>query len=115
MQTSSSYSAWANPGKMVKVEQIEFQPLNWLPDASIFNKNMQKIDPEWIAANADIVALLFTAKGVEKDGIVHKFYKIYENVKFVNLPIEVSRVLHVINVIILSNSKHFLTVLRKDP
>lgn len=68
---------------------INFKPYNWLPEAKVYNKNMDTIPPSWLVDNADVIALLFTSKGVDKDGILHKFYEIYESVKFVNLPIEV--------------------------
>ncbi|XP_045762813.1 uncharacterized protein LOC123865661 [Maniola jurtina] len=66
-----------------------FKPYNWLNEAAVFNKNMDRIPFEWLEANADIVALLFTAHKINKDGLIEKFYQIFENVKFVNVPIEV--------------------------
>lgn len=73
------------------MEPMDFQlmPYKWLNEAAIFNKNNEKIPIEWLETNADVIALLFTTYGVDKDGIIEKFYEIYENVKFVNLPIEV--------------------------
>ncbi|XP_039764837.1 uncharacterized protein LOC120637199 [Pararge aegeria] len=66
-----------------------FKPYNWLNEAAIFNKNKERIPFEWLEANADIIVLLFSAGITDKDGIIEKFYDIYENVKFVNVPIEV--------------------------
>lgn len=68
---------------------VEFTPYNWLKDAAIFNQKYEKIPTDWIIENADVIVLLFTAKGIDRDGIIEKFYEIYENVKYINLPIEV--------------------------
>ncbi|KOB69720.1 Uncharacterized protein OBRU01_16370 [Operophtera brumata] len=73
----------------MNIAPLEFTPYNWLTDAKIFNQKHENVAPGWILENADIVALLFTAKGIDRDGIIQKFYEIYENVKYVNLPIEV--------------------------
>lgn len=66
-----------------------YKTYKWLDDAQIYNKNNEIISSEWIENNADIVALLFTAQNIDKDGIITKFYEIYENVKLINIPIEV--------------------------
>ncbi|CAG4938665.1 unnamed protein product [Colias eurytheme] len=68
---------------------MDIQPYNWLKEAHIYNKNNSRIDIEWLTENADAIVLLFTSYGVDKDGILQKFYTIYENVKFINMPIEV--------------------------
>lgn len=65
------------------------EPYDWLEDAEIYNKKYEKVPIKWIKENADAVVLLFSAKGVDKDGIIAKFSVIYESVKFGNLPIEV--------------------------
>ncbi|XP_030026101.2 uncharacterized protein LOC115444471 [Manduca sexta] len=69
--------------------QEYWQPYNCLAEATIYNKRNEIVPWNWIMENADVIALLFTAKGVDKDGIIEKFYGIYENVKYVNMPIEV--------------------------
>ncbi|VVC86408.1 unnamed protein product [Leptidea sinapis] len=71
------------------MEAFECQPYDWLKEASIYNKNYTLIPVEWFKENADVIVLLFTANGLDKDGIVEKFYSIYENVKLINIPIEV--------------------------
>ncbi|XP_063369675.1 uncharacterized protein LOC134658008 [Cydia amplana] len=65
---------------------------NWINDAKIYNKNYTLIPSEWITANADIVVILFISKNVDREGIVQKFYNIYESVKHVNVPLEVIHV-----------------------
>lgn len=64
-------------------------PYNYLRDAKIYNKKDEIVPWHWIEENADILVLLFTAKGIDKDGIIENFYKIYENVKHRNFPLEV--------------------------
>lgn len=66
-----------------------FARYNWLEKAIIYNKNYQVVPSDWIKENADVLLLLFTAQGVDKDRIIENFYSIYENVKYINLPIEV--------------------------
>ncbi|XP_023937185.1 uncharacterized protein LOC112045295 [Bicyclus anynana] len=86
-----------------------FKPYNWLREAAVFNKNEAQIPYEWLEANADIIALLFTASGVDKDGIIEKFFEIYENAKFVNVPIEV------INVPLDDNAEEMLKAYENQP
>lgn len=64
-------------------------PFNWLDKATVYNKKNDIVPTEWIKENADVLVILFTAKGVDKDGIIQKFYNIYENIKYINLPLEV--------------------------
>ncbi|XP_031767862.2 uncharacterized protein LOC116413357 [Galleria mellonella] len=66
-----------------------FSPYDWLDEAVIYNKRYEIIPSEWIRENTDVLVLLFSARGTDRNGIVEKFYEIYENVKFLNLPIEV--------------------------
>lgn len=66
-----------------------FKPYKWITEAAVFNKNGEQIPCEWLENNADVIALLFSAGNTDKDGVVGKFCEIYENVKFVNVPIEV--------------------------
>ncbi|XP_064074970.1 uncharacterized protein LOC135194125 [Vanessa tameamea] len=73
----------------MEATDLQLKPYKWLNEAAIFNKNDEQIPIEWLETNADFIVLLFTSCGVDKDGIIEKFYEIYENVKFVNLPIEV--------------------------
>ncbi|XP_072948137.1 uncharacterized protein [Epargyreus clarus] len=73
----------------MELRPIQFKPYKWLDDAAIFNKRDQRVPIDWIKENANSIALLFTAKGIDKDEIITKFYEMYENVKFVNLPLEV--------------------------
>lgn len=73
----------------MSVNPIQFTPYNWLKDAVILNQKYEKVPPVWVIENADVIVLLFTAKGIDREGILEKFYEIYENVKYVNLPIEV--------------------------
>lgn len=64
-------------------------PYNYLSEAIIYNKRNEKVPWDWMMENVDIVALLFTANGVDKDGVMLNFHNIYESLKHVNLPIEV--------------------------
>ncbi|CAH2057353.1 unnamed protein product, partial [Iphiclides podalirius] len=66
-----------------------FKPYNWLKEAKIFNKRMEVVPVSWFLENVDILILLFTSKGVDRDGVIAKFYVTYENFKFANLPVEV--------------------------
>ncbi|XP_073962679.1 uncharacterized protein [Choristoneura fumiferana] len=74
---------------MAQLNPITLPPYNWLIDARVFNKNFEPVPYSWIAENADVVVLLFTSKGVDRNGILQKFCEIYENVKYINMPIEV--------------------------
>ncbi|XP_068625219.1 uncharacterized protein [Battus philenor] len=65
------------------------KPYKWLNEATIYNKRNEQVPISWILDNADLLVLLFNSKGVDINGIVTKFCEIYENVKYVNLPIEV--------------------------
>lgn len=67
----------------------ELKPYKWLYEATIYNKNKEKIPVEWLEDKADIIILLFTAYNVDRNGIIEKFYEIYEDAKFLNFPIEV--------------------------
>lgn len=62
---------------------------NWLKDAKVVNKKMTPISYNTLHENADIICLLFNKIGCDRDGIIRKFYNIYENSKYVNIPIEV--------------------------
>lgn len=73
----------------MNLNPIQFTPYNWLKDAEIFNQNCEKVPTDWILENTDVVVLLFTAKGIDRDGVIEKFYEIYENLKYINLPMEV--------------------------
>lgn len=68
---------------------IHFVPLNWLKKAAIYNQRGSLVPTEWLVKNADVIVLLFSSKGVDKDGIIQKFYRIYESSKYLSLPIEV--------------------------
>lgn len=75
--------------KNISKLSFAFKPFNWLKNAVIYNKKNEVIPTTWIKDNTDVLLLLFTAKGVDKDGLINNFYTIYENVKYINLPIEV--------------------------
>ncbi|KAM3956818.1 uncharacterized protein ACR2FA_009206 [Aphomia sociella] len=66
-----------------------FNSYDWLDEAVIYNKRYEVISSEWLRNNADVLVLLFTAHGIDKGGVIEKFYEIYENIKFANLPVEV--------------------------
>lgn len=66
-----------------------FKPYDWLKEATIFNKRMVHVPTSWFLENADVLILLFTSKGTDRNGAIAKFYETYENVKYANLPIEV--------------------------
>jgi hypothetical protein len=55
-----------------------FSTWDWLNDAVIYNKKFEIVPPTWIKENADILLLLFNSRGNDKDGIIEKFYTIYE-------------------------------------
>lgn len=74
---------------MAQLNPITLPPYNWLKDARVFNKKFESVPYTWIAENADVLVLLFTSKGVDRNGILQKFFEIYENVKYINMPIEV--------------------------
>lgn len=65
------------------------QPFNWLRTAEIYNKRYEIVPYEWLVEQADVLILLFSAKGIDKDNIIRKFYQSYEDVKYTKLPIEV--------------------------
>ncbi|XP_053617963.1 uncharacterized protein LOC128679614 [Plodia interpunctella] len=65
------------------------KPYDWLEEAAIYNKRYEQVPAAWFRENADVLVLLFTARGVDKDGMIQKFYTIYETIKIGNLPIEV--------------------------
>ncbi|XP_041970989.1 uncharacterized protein LOC121727309 [Aricia agestis] len=71
------------------MEFIELTTYKWLKEAQIFNKNNRRVPSEWLEKNADIIVLYFSENGVDKNGIIQKFYELYENAKFLNNPIEV--------------------------
>lgn len=70
-------------------KEITFKAYNWIAEAKIFNKRFYPVDPKWLSENTDAVVLLFTANGVDRNGVIEKFYEIYENVKYKNMPVEV--------------------------
>ncbi|XP_063542481.1 uncharacterized protein LOC134751066 [Cydia strobilella] len=94
-------------------------PYNWIKDANIYNKNYALIPPEWIEANADIVVVLFISKNVDREGIVQKFYNIYESVKHANVPLEVIHVPLDENKLLMRQSfeqqANWFTLLHDDP
>lgn len=63
-----------------------------MKEVNIYNKRMEIISSEWLMENADYVVILFSLKGVDRNGIVRKFFDIYENFKSVNIPVEVINV-----------------------
>lgn len=71
------------------MEPSDLKPYKWLHEVSIYNKNGEIVPIQWLEEKADVIVLLFTANNVDKNGVVEKFYKIYEDIKFVNIPIEV--------------------------
>ncbi|XP_063629063.1 uncharacterized protein LOC134800523 [Cydia splendana] len=94
-------------------------PYNWIKDAKIYNKSYSLIPSEWIQENADIVVVLFISKGVDREGIVQKFYNIYESVKHANVPIEVIHVPLDENKLLMKESfkqqANWYTLLHDDP
>lgn len=62
---------------------------NWLKQAQVVNKRFSPITYSLIHENADIICLLFNQLNCDRNGIIRKFYSIYENSKYVNIPIEV--------------------------
>lgn len=68
---------------------MQFEPFNWLSDAKIYNQKGNIVPPNWLELHADVVVLLFTSKGVDREGIVQKFYGIYERIKIHNVAVEV--------------------------
>lgn len=69
--------------------EIISEPYNYLQEAKILNKKFEIVPWDWFKENADVIVLLFVAKGIDREGIVEKFYEIYENAKYTNIPIEV--------------------------
>lgn len=62
---------------------------NWLKEANIINKKHAPVTYKFIKENADVIGLLFNQHKCDRDGVVRRFYTIYENSKYVNVPIEV--------------------------
>lgn len=62
---------------------------NWLKQAKVINKRFSPIAYSMIHENADVICLLFNQLDCDRNGIIRKFYNIYENSKYVNIPIEV--------------------------
>lgn len=62
---------------------------NWLKSANVINKRFSSISYSMLNDNADIICLLFNQHGCDRNGIIQKFYHVYENSKYVNVPIEV--------------------------
>lgn len=62
---------------------------NWLKQANIVNKRFAPIFYKQLQENADIICILFNQLNCDKNDVIQKFYSIYENSKYVNIPIEV--------------------------
>lgn len=62
---------------------------NWLQQANVVNKNFAPISYKLLHENADIICLLFNQLDCDREGIIRQFYSIYENAKYVNIPMEV--------------------------
>lgn len=62
---------------------------NWLQQAQVVNKMFAPISYNLLHDNADVICLLFNQLACDRNQIIRKFYKIYENSKYVNVPIEV--------------------------
>lgn len=71
------------------ITPLEFQPYDWMTEAKIYNKNFSLVPSKWLLDNADILVLLFTARNVDKNGVLREFFEYYESAKQVNVPIEV--------------------------
>lgn len=75
--------------RLYKMEPNTLKPYKWIYEATIYNKNDEKIPVQWLEEKADVIILLFNAYNVDRNGIIEKFYEIYEDAKFLNFPIEV--------------------------
>lgn len=70
-----------------------FPPFNWIAEAKIYNHNYLRIPVEWITYGVDIIVLYFSLRDTDRpDNIMEKFYELYENARYVNLPMEVINV-----------------------
>ncbi|CAH1640609.1 unnamed protein product [Spodoptera littoralis] len=68
-------------------------PFNWIAEAKIYNHNYLKVPPEWITDGVDIIVLSFSLRDIDRpDNIMETFYEMYENARYINLPIEVINV-----------------------
>ncbi|KAI5636182.1 thioredoxin-like domain-containing protein [Phthorimaea operculella] len=75
--------------KELELPELNLTAFDWLSTAKIYNKKLVPVNGKWIKDNADLIVLLFTSLGVDKDNILEKFYNIYEKSKYLNIPIEV--------------------------
>lgn len=62
---------------------------DWLKHANLVNKKEVPITYHFLKENADVICLLFNQYRCDRCGVIRKFYTIYENSKFFNIPIEV--------------------------
>lgn len=62
---------------------------NWLKKAHVVNKMFTSIPYNLLSENADIICLLFSQYTCDINEVIRKFYNIYENSKYVNVPMEV--------------------------
>lgn len=72
----------------------KYPPVAWMNDCKVYNKNYERVPPSFLTNNVDVLCLNFSLKQKDRigNGIMQDFYEIYENAKYVNIPIEVLNV-----------------------
>ncbi|XP_013144818.1 PREDICTED: uncharacterized protein LOC106108260 [Papilio polytes] len=63
-------------------------PYNWVEKAAVYNKRGERV-PAARLRSAPAIALLFTSRGVDRDGIIARFCRIYRDISDLHLPLEV--------------------------
>ncbi|CAH0596922.1 unnamed protein product [Chrysodeixis includens] len=72
----------------------KYKPVEWMNNCKMYNKNYEKVPCTFLTENVDVICLYFSLKDKDRVGneIMQDFYEIYENAKYVNIPIEVLNV-----------------------
>ncbi|XP_013175075.1 PREDICTED: nucleoredoxin-like protein 2 [Papilio xuthus] len=63
-------------------------PYNWVDSAAVYNKRGERVLAERLR-RAPAIALLFTSRGVDREGVVARFCRIYQDISHLHLPFEV--------------------------
>uniref|UniRef100_A0A2A4K8B5 Thioredoxin-like fold domain-containing protein n=1 Tax=Heliothis virescens TaxID=7102 RepID=A0A2A4K8B5_HELVI len=79
--------------KRYREEPITFTAFNWLKDAKLYNHNYERVTSAWLTDNVDTIVLYFSIRNADRpDNIIYQFYEMYENARYMNLPVEVINV-----------------------
>ncbi|KPJ18459.1 Nucleoredoxin-like protein 2 [Papilio machaon] len=63
-------------------------PYNWVDAASVYDKRGERVPADRLR-RASAIALLFTSRGVDRDGVIARFCRIYQDIRELHLPLEV--------------------------